>query len=81
MKWNLRQRTNGSWRSPSHGQWIVQADEELGTIVAIIGELGDWLQEQYGAAKDFAKQQADKFKKKIEKFKGLNGRTEPLRDR
>lgn len=48
-------------------------DDEVAAIIDMFGELVEWLHDQYGNAKELAKQQADKFKKRIEQMKKLNG--------
>ena len=54
------------------------AEDECSVIVNTIEELVEWLQEQYGIAKEKAKRQADKFKKRIEQLKKINGTLVPV---
>jgi hypothetical protein len=69
------------WTGHSIDERTLPSSDELGTIIAVAEELADWLQEKYGIVKEKAKQQAEKFKKKILKFKNLNGQAVPARNR
>lgn len=78
---NTRTGWGKTWTGHFIDERSLPASEEIGMIIAITEELVDWLQEKYGIVKEKAKQQAENFKKKILKFKNLNGQTVPVRHR
>jgi len=59
---------------------VRSKDSELEAICTTFEDLIDWIQEQYGAAKELVKQQAEKYKKKIGLLKKINGQAIPVRN-
>ncbi len=51
--------------------------DELGAILDTFVDLVEWLEERFGSVKETAKEQVEKFKRKIKEFKKLNGAMNP----